>query len=134
MTGTINYTRNPDKGHASTATSMNASFNGTSANRTLYLVERMKSYSICADIVETSASLAGALKLQASNNAYLDNVNNDANPNAVWVDVPSSTITLTAGSTAIMWNVTDVGYECVRVVWTRTSGQGTFTPYFLAKG
>jgi hypothetical protein len=126
----INITRDPYKGRSGVSASMNA----TSTNLRTFLVERMKYYSIVADIAETSASLAGTIKLQASNNAYLDNVNMDLNPAAVWVDVPSSSVVLTAGSTQTMWNVADVGYEAVRVNWTRTSGQGTMTFYFMAKG
>lgn len=124
----LNIVRVPDKGHTATSYSLNAT-----SNPVMYMVERMVGYSILANIVETSATLAGTLKLQASNNAWLDNVNMDVNPNAVWVDIPSSSVTLTGGNTSAMWNTTDVFYETVRVVWTRTGGQGTFTPYFMAK-
>jgi hypothetical protein len=125
----ININRDPDKGRIGTPVSMTASFNSHA-----YLLDRMKGYSICGQCTETVASLAGVFKLQASNNAFADNVNMDVNPNAVWVDIPSSSITLTAGSTQVFWNVTDVHYEAVRVVWTSTTGQGIFTPYFMAKG
>lgn len=124
-----NITRLPLRGFPATAASMNASFNGAP-----YLLERMGGFSICAAITETLASLAGTLKLQASNNAFLDNTNGDANSAATWVDIPSSSVTLTAGNTTVLWNVTDVHYEAVRVVWTRSTGQGTFLPFFLAKG
>lgn len=133
----INITRLPEKGRAASSVSMNASFNQASTSSTagtVFLVERMKGFSICANIAESSASLAGTLKLQASNNAYADNVNMDGNAAAVWVDIASSSVTLTSGSTATMWNVTDAHYEAVRIVWTRTSGQGTITTYFMAKG
>ena len=124
----LNITRVPEKGHDATAYSLNAS-----SNPVTYLVERMAGYSILANIVESLATLTGTLKLQASNNAYLDNVNMNPNPAAVWVDIPNSTVTLTGGNTTAMWNTTDVFYESVRVVWTHTGGQGTFTPYFMAK-
>lgn len=124
----LNLVRVPEKGHDATSQSMNAS-----ATLATYMVERMAGFSILANVVETLASLAGTLKLQASNNAWLDNVNMDVNPNAVWVDIPSSSVSLTAGNTTVMWNTTDVFYETVRVVWTHTTGQGTFTPYFMAK-
>lgn len=126
---TVNLTRVPNKGRPATAVSMNAS-----AVLATYYVERMAGYSICASIDETTASLAGTLTLQASNNAFLDDGNNTTNPDAVWVDIASSDVTLTSGDTTTMWNVSDSYYEAVRVSWTRTTGQGTFTAYFVAKG
>lgn len=128
----INYTRVPLKGKDVTPfqKDMSATFNGTPL-----LTERMTGFSICANITYGSGTLAGTLKLQASNNAFADNTSMELNPAAVWVDIPSSSITVsvTADTTAF-WNVTDVFYEAVRVVWTRTSGTGTFSPYYLAKG
>lgn len=124
----LNLVRVPEKGHAATSYPLTAS-----STPVTYLVERMVGYSILANIVETVASLAGTLILQASNNAWLDNVNMDVNPAAVWVDIPNSTVTLTSGNTTAMWNTTDVFYETVRVKWTHSTGDGTFTPYFLAK-
>lgn len=137
MSGFINYTRVPDKGRAVASISLNASFNqamSVSIAGTVFYAERMKGYSICAAIHETSAALAGTLKLQASNNAFTDNTDLINNPAAVWVDIPTSPITLTSGDTQVFWNHDAVFYESVRVVWTSTSGQGTFTPYFLGKG
>lgn len=124
----ININRTPERGKTAVTQSMNASFNGAA-----YLVERMNIYSIIAQVLETSASLAGTLKLQVSNNAFTDNASFEENSNAVWDDLPSSSYTLTAGNDVWSWNVADVGYEAVRIVWTRTSGQGTIAPYFLAK-
>lgn len=128
------YTRVPVKGGDPTPFIMDLTTTGTAANTTtVYLVERLHGYSICANIIETVASLAGTLKLQASNNAFADNVSMQLNPNAVWVDIPSSTVTLTAGSTQAFWNSSQVYYEAVKIVWTHTTGAGTLTPYFLAK-
>jgi len=124
----INVNRTPEKGKTATAVSMNAS-----TNYPAYLVERMNGFSIVANVLETSASLAGTLKLQYSNNGFTDNASLEENSNAIWDDLPSSSYTLTAGSDVFSWNVSDVFYEAVRIVWTRTSGQGTIAPYFLAK-
>lgn len=121
--------RVPEKGKPATPVSMNSSFDGTPIK-----VDYLDGFSICANVVETSASLAGTLKLQVSNNAYLDNVNNELNPSAVWADYPSSTVTLTSGSLAVFWNVADAYFEAVRVVWTSSSGQGTIATYVVAKG
>lgn len=133
----MNITRVPHKGKTAPTVSMTASFNQadtSSIANTVFLVERMSGYSICAKWTESSAPLAGTLKLQASNNAYLDNVNMDNNPDAVWVDIPASSVTLTTGSGKQFWNVTDVRYEAVRVVWTRTDGDGSMVMYEMAKG
>lgn len=130
------YTRVPDKGRLATSVSMNAPFNqtmGSSIANTTFWCERMHGFSLVLGITESVASLAGTLKLQASNNAYTDNTDLVSNPDAIWVDIPTSPVTLTAGSTQVLWNHTDVEYESVRIVWTSTSGQGTFLAYFLAK-
>lgn len=117
------------KGQDGILVSMNASFNDVP-----YQLEHMDGYSLCAAVTETVASLAGTLKLQASNNAFLDNTDNNQNPNAVWVDIPSSSVVLTAGSNNQFWNVTDAFYEAFRIVWTRTSGQGNLKYYLIGKG
>lgn len=108
--------------------SMNASFNGAS-----YHVEFLEGYSICAAWTETSATLAGTLKLQASNNAFTDNVNNNENSSATWVDITGSSVAV-SGSGSQFWNVSDVYYKAFRIVWTRTSGEGTFAAFIHAKG
>lgn len=117
------------KGQVPTAISMNASFNDVGYN-----LEHLEGFSICAAVIETVANLAGTLKLQASNNAFLDNTDNNVNPNAVWVDVPSSSVALVSGNTSVFWNVSDCFYEAVRIVWTSTSGQGNIKYYVIAKG
>lgn len=108
--------------------SMNASFNGAATH-----MESMEGYSIAASWTETSAVLAGTLKLQACNNAFTNNVNNNEDPAALWIDIPGSSVAV-SGSGSQFWNVSDVYYKSVRVVWTRTSGQGTYTSYIWAKG
>lgn len=123
----MNIVRVPEKGKPATPVSMGASFNGNA-----YLVERMAGYSICAAITETSASLVGTLKLQASNNAFSELTSNEPNPSAVWVDIPISEQAVSGTGTAF-WECELARYEAVRIVWTRVSGDGTITPYFLAK-
>lgn len=121
--------RIPEKGKVADAVSMNASFNGTARK-----VDFSHGFSICLSITETSASLDGTLKLQASNNAFKDLTNNEVRSDAIWVDIPSTSVTLNGGDDTVVWNVGDVYYEAVRIVWTRTSGQGTLLEYFIAKG
>lgn len=105
----------------------------TSFNGDAYHVEFLEGYSICAKWTETSVTLAGTLKLQASNNAFADNVNNNENSNATWVDITGSSVAV-SGSGSQFWNVSDVFYKAFRVVWTRTSGEGTFEAFIHAKG
>lgn len=81
----------------------------------------------------TTAVLEGAFKLQASNNCYDGNVNMGIRSDAHWTDIASSTVTLNGGNDSVMWNVADVYYEAVRVVWTHTDGQGLASFYFIGK-
>lgn len=108
--------------------SMNASFDSNA-----FHLETLEGYSICAAWTETSATLAGTLKLQASNDAFTDNTNNQEKSGATWVDITGSSVAV-SGSGSQFWNVSDVYYKAFRIVWTRTSGQGTFTAYIHAKG
>lgn len=119
--------RVPEKGLVATSQSLAASFNGSP-----YKVDFSHGFSLCAQITD-GGSINGSFKLQASNNAFDANVNNDTRSDAIWVDIPS-TATAVTGTTAIFWNVGDCYYEAVRVVYTRTGGTGTALIYFLAKG
>jgi hypothetical protein len=85
-------------------------------------------------VIDVQDVLSGTLKLQASNNAFADRTNNETRSDAIWVDIPSSSTTLTGGSTQTFWNVSEAHYEAVRIVWTRTVGQGSMDIYFVAKG
>ena len=85
-----------------------------------------------------SAGRSGTLKLQASNNVYhktyktdpdnrfqdlqeeLDN--NRVNPDALWNDIPGSAKTVTDAADGHFWDVSDVMYSAVRVVWDGTPG------------
>lgn len=84
-------------------------------------------YSIQA-VYSTSGALGGVLKLQAS-------VDHQEVPFGLpvtgnWVDVSSSSVTLT-GSGSFVWNVTDVMYPWVRVVYTHAGGDsGTLNVHF----
>lgn len=108
--------------------SMNATFNGDAVH-----LEHMEGYSVVASWTETAATLAGTLKLQASNNAFADNVNNNENASASWADIAGSSVAV-SGAGSFAWNVSAAYYKSFRVVWTRTSGQGVYTAYVAAKG
>lgn len=91
------------------------------ANRTSTYVplKNIFMYSIAAII---SGTPTGTIKLQASN----DPETNDTqplsnNPPTNWTDIASSSFSLTdEGET--MWNVSEVAYNWVRVVYTDASG------------
>lgn len=107
---------------------MIASFNGLA-----YHMEYLDGYSICA--VWTGGD--GTLKLQASNDAFVNNVtgpNNNENPNATWVDITGSSV-LVSGAGSQFWNVSDVYYKAFRLVFTvGTPTAGDFTAHIHAKG
>lgn len=123
----MNINRLPEKGRAAASQSLNATFNSAA-----FLIERLKAVSLISVLVETSATLGGTLKLQHSNNAFMDNTGLEENATATWVDVPLITEAV-SGSETVSWNITDANWEAVRVVWTRTSGQGTGQFFWLAK-
>lgn len=82
-------------------------------------------YTIAATITGTPT---GSLKLQASN----DPETNDAMPLGVpeplpinWADITNSTFAETVAGVT-MWNVREIGYNYVRVIYTDASG-GTST-------
>jgi hypothetical protein len=85
-----------------------------------------------------SAGRTGTLKLQASNNAYYkpyktepdnrfqdlqEETRNEAvNANAIWNDIPGSAKTVDATADQHFWDVSDVMYSAVRIVWEGTAG------------
>lgn len=108
--------------------SMNATFNGAA-----FGLDHMTGYSVIARALETSATLGGTLKLQCSNNAFTNNVNNTEASDAIWVDISGSTQNV-SGTGNFAWNVDAAFYKAMRVVWTRTSGEGTADIHIHAKG
>jgi hypothetical protein len=84
-------------------------------------------------------AVTGSYKVQVSPNAYvIDPARNSAgiaaeNPAAVWVDLPASDHPVT-GSNVYMWNVDGSYYTGTRLVYTATSGAGTSSVYFTARG
>lgn len=91
-------------------------------------------YCIAANVTGTPT---GTIKLQASNDPETnDTVPLSDNPPTNWADVSDSSFTLTtAGIT--MWNVSEIAYNYVRVVYTDTSSgasTATMTVVFNGKG
>lgn len=79
----------------------------------------------------------GIIKLQASNDPETnDTVPLSDNPPTNWVDISDSSFTLTAAGET-MWNVSEIAYNYVRVVYTDSSSgasTATMTVIFNGKG
>ncbi len=84
--------------------------------------------------IDVQEDLTGTIKLQASNNCFKDNVNSELRSDAIWVDIPNCSVSLDGGNDSVFWNVADAHYEAVRIVWTRTAGNGEMSTYIIAKG
>lgn len=105
-----------------------------------FTVEHMEGYSITfgtQNVSGQTSTAAGTVKLQASNNAYIDNIGvarSYPDPSAIWVDVPGSTNAVTSGANSVLYNTTGCYYRWVRVSYTNASGSGTGNVYAHAKG
>lgn len=102
-----------------TAIPLNANYNSPASP-----LKNIFGYAIAAIVTGTPG---GNIKLQASN----DPETNDAMPLGIpepapthWVDIKDSTFVLTAAGET-MWNVSEIGYNYVRVVYTDTSSGGS---------
>jgi hypothetical protein len=67
------------------------------------------------EAVITSSDAIGTFKIQTSNN------------NVDWVDYPSSSDSIASANKNIMWNIAEVYFRYMRVVYTRTGGGGAGT-------
>lgn len=121
-----NIIRVPDRGKTATTVSLNSS-----TTVATYYLERMRGYTIGIKVSD-AAALSGTFKLQASNNAWVDNTDLSAFSGAVWVDVDASSQTVTADGD-YMWTYYYAPYDAVRLVWTNSAGTGNVKAYFLAK-
>lgn len=106
-----------------------SSVNGPAIN-----VEHLEGVSF---IVKTTdaGSLAGSFKLQISNNAFTGNVGVSTyqNPNATWLDYSGSSQAI-SGAEVKGWNVTDLYFKAIRLVWTSSAGAGSAEVNIQAKG
>ncbi len=101
--------------------SMGASFFSPAVN--------LEHIQMCAlQLVWTGAAPTGDFKIQGSCTPIQNNgVAQD------WSDIAGSSIAITAAGDAII-NITDIGYDQLRLVYTRTSGTGTINARFVVKG
>lgn len=90
-----------------------------SSNSDYMELKNIYMYCITAIITGTPT---GTLKLQASNDPETNTtVPNSTAPPVNWVDIDDSTFTVTSAGNN-MWNVREVAYNYVRVVYTDASG------------
>lgn len=97
----------------------------TTINSSAYNVQQIYGYAIQATF---TGAPTGTFKLQASNDpatSYNPGNGTGANPVVNWTDIANSPYVVTASGN-YMWNVYDVMYTWVRLVYTDTSG-GTST-------
>lgn len=89
-------------------------------------------YAMAANVTGTPT---GIIKLQASNDPETDDTTPLSNrPPTNWVDITNSSFALSA-SGETMWNVRDVAYNYVRVVYTdSSSGSSTATMNIVFNG
>jgi len=96
-------------------------------------VEFVNGFSVAASWDDPGSDISGVLTLQASNNAFTDNVNMTPDPNALWIDITGSAVAVSDVGTQF-WNVADANYSAYRIKWVGTSGSSTLTAYHLIKG
>lgn len=114
------------------AAALNANYNSPYIQ-----LRNVYTYSIAAIVTGTPT---GTIKLQASNDPETNDTqtNSTGVPPAIgpsnWADIANSTFTLsTSGET--LWNVSFVGYNYVRVVYTdNSSGTSTATMAIIFNG
>lgn len=97
-------------------------------------VEHLEGVSFILQTTDAGA-LAGSFKLQISNDAFIGNVgtSSNANPNATWLDYAGSAQAV-AGAEVKGWNVTDLYFKAIRLVWTASAGAGSAKVDVQAKG
>lgn len=91
-------------------------------------------YSIQANYT-TSGTLAGTLKLQASLDYNPGTMQSGGAANSGnWVDIDGSSQTIT-GAGSFVWNVAEVMYPFVRLVYTHAGGDsGSLNAYYQTRG
>lgn len=102
-------------------------------NSAAFKLESMEGIAI--DVTWTDGgALDGEFTLEYTvNDPFTDNVYNIPNPNAVWQELPGSN-KLVAGSDSHGWNIEDIYFLGIRLVYTRTAGTGSAEVQYNAKG
>lgn len=112
----------------------NGSMTGTSTiNSDPFWVGQAIGYAVQA---VWSGTPTGTIKLQASIDAVEPNPSNSNEPATItnWEDITDSSYSITGSAGTYTWNVTDVFYRWVRVVYVNSSSTGTLNARFNTKG
>ena len=120
--------RRPERGRPAEAISMDASFEDFPMP-----LEYLHGMAIQASWEGTS--LDGVLALEVSNHAFANNTSNELLPDAdqVWTPVTGSSVTVDEDTGNHMWDISEMYYEAVRVVYTANAGTGEVKLYYLGK-
>lgn len=104
-----------------------STLNGADASASIngLAIDVSKAIQISAQVI-TTGDAAGTLKLQVSNDAPVGPQYEPTAQPTNWNDIPSATVTISAAGTLLIPK-TDVCYDWIRVVYTRSSGAGTIT-------
>ncbi len=77
----------------------------------------------------------GTIKLQVSIDGVEPTVGNSNEPTiSNWEDLADSSYSITGSAGSYMWNVNEVNYRWVRVVYTNSSSTGTLNVEYSTKG
>lgn len=120
--------RRPERGRTATPISMNASFEDFPMP-----IEYLHGMAIQASWSGTT--LDGVLSLEVSNHAFANNTSNNLLPDAeqVWTALTGSNVTVDEDTGDHMWDISEMYYEAVRVVYVATGGTGSVSLYYLGK-
>lgn len=89
---------------------------------------------LSVQVVSSAGTVAGVLKLQASNDAPNTSLRSEFTPTN-YVDIPNATVTISAGG-AGMIRLSDCSFGYIRAIWTHDGGgsTGTVTALMTAVG
>jgi hypothetical protein len=107
---------------------LSATNDGSSTfNGTVYDAQQLLTASFHAYFSDAAA--AGTLKIQASNDVAQNGTS--ASFPSHWVDIPSASASVTAGSSVLI-KLTDMSYRWVRAVFVASGGAGSITVNMMA--
>jgi hypothetical protein len=83
----------------------------------------------------SGATPVGALTLEVSNDIVQPSLGTNPAANVVnWTTYSGSSTALSGNSGTAFYNITDMGFRWLRLVYTRTSGSATMNAVFFGKG
>lgn len=88
---------------------------------------------MCVSAQFTGGTLSGAAKLQVSNEPTTQSDPSYQPDGATFADYTGSSQTV-SGTGPLIWDVADVGFNWVRIVYTAASGTGTIVGKITTKG